>query len=365
MKQILFKSIFVLCFLCTSLSAQISIDENLFQPAPGTVITYPNDIFMTADFFNSLLAGTGGSMNWDFSARGYDGGNIFISVDPASSPRNDSFPDGNLCMMSIVGSDSAWQYYNSTPSVYNYEGLCYHSGSSGESVQSFNNMTPQWTFPVNYNDQWTSHRHSSVYSTNSYSIMFDTSDFHANAYGTVQYNSNSFNCLRIVEDRRATTNTYDNNDSLISSFTLVTTIIYFIGESNTYYASATRTSAFGILSYNSQVASDFINVQTGIEPIANGTLPDDFSLSQNYPNPFNPSTSIQLSLPAKSDVRLTVYDILGREVSILVDKELSAGSYSVVWDGKDKTGTAVASGVYLYSLVTDKYSESRKMILLK
>ena len=365
MKQNLLKSFIVLIFLCTSLSAQISINENQFQPAPGTVLTYPNDIFMTADFFNTLLNGSGGSMNWDFSARGYDGGNVFISVDPATSPRNDSFPDGNLCMLSIVGSDSAWQYYNSSASVYNYEGLCYHSGSTGESIQSFNNMTPQWTFPLDYDDQWTSQRHMSFYSTNSYTLTFDTSDFHANAYGTVQYNSNVFNCLRIVEDRRITTNSYDNADSLLGSFTQNVTTIYFMGAGNKYYAAATRTSVFGIANYNSQVNSEFINVQTGIEPIANGNLPDNFVLSQNYPNPFNPSTSIQLSLPARTSVKLSVYDILGREVVVLVDGELSAGSYAVEWDGKDKTGSTVTSGVYLYKLETDKFSESKKMILMK
>jgi len=89
-------------------------------------------------------------------------------------------------------------------------------------------------------------------------------------------------------------------------------------------------------------------------------LPNKFNLSQNYPNPFNPSTTISFSLTLKSYVSLKVFDALGREVSILVSKELTAGSYSQQWNAGN-----LPSGVYFYRLQAGNYSETRKLILLK
>jgi len=89
-------------------------------------------------------------------------------------------------------------------------------------------------------------------------------------------------------------------------------------------------------------------------------LPNDFNLSQNYPNPFNPTTTISFSLPSKSYVSLKVFDALGREVSILVSKELTAGTYSQQWNSG-----SLPSGVYFYRLQAGNYSETRKLVLLK
>ena len=94
-------------------------------------------------------------------------------------------------------------------------------------------------------------------------------------------------------------------------------------------------------------------------------IPRKFELSQNYPNPFNPSTTIKYSLPKRSDVRLNIYDILGRHVVMLVDGIKPAGEYEVAWDGTDENRQAVASGVYFYQLKIDGYGEAKKMLLLK
>ncbi len=103
----------------------------------------------------------------------------------------------------------------------------------------------------------------------------------------------------------------------------------------------------------------------GVEIEYDPALPDDFSLSQNYPNPFNPTTTIEFTLLRRSHVTLMVYSILGREVSPLIDRELSAGTHRVTWDGRDDTGRTAASGVYLYKLTTGDYTRTRKMVLLK
>ncbi len=89
-------------------------------------------------------------------------------------------------------------------------------------------------------------------------------------------------------------------------------------------------------------------------------LPDGYTLEQNYPNPFNPVTEISFALPEAGKVRLEVFNVVGRKVATLADGWYSAGHYSVVWDA-----SMHASGVYLYRLEVDRYSQTRKMILLK
>jgi len=93
--------------------------------------------------------------------------------------------------------------------------------------------------------------------------------------------------------------------------------------------------------------------------------PYSYELKQNAPNPFNPATKIDYSLERSSHVTLTIYNILGQKVAVLVDDFQSAGWHEIIWDGRDNAGNAVASGIYLYLLKTDDYQASRQMILIK
>ena len=94
-------------------------------------------------------------------------------------------------------------------------------------------------------------------------------------------------------------------------------------------------------------------------------LPTSFDLSQNYPNPFNPTTTITYSLPEQSDVTLVVFDIMGRQVTKLVDQRVNAGIHNVIWDAKDTYGNKVASGVYYYRLQANDRIFTKKMMLVK
>ena len=106
-------------------------------------------------------------------------------------------------------------------------------------------------------------------------------------------------------------------------------------------------------------------VQTGVQRIADGGRLLPFYLYQNYPNPFNPNTVIQYDLPDPSKVTLTIYNVLGEEIRTLVDEYQTAGTYSIVWDGKNHLGESVYSGVYMVHLSAGRYESSRKMLLLK
>ncbi|MFZ5980834.1 MAG: cohesin domain-containing protein [Candidatus Zixiibacteriota bacterium] len=94
-------------------------------------------------------------------------------------------------------------------------------------------------------------------------------------------------------------------------------------------------------------------------------LPEDYTLYQNYPNPFNPETRIDFYLPEASFVELKVYNILGKTVRVLASQQLTAGSHSVEWNGRDDNGNGVSSGIYFYRLETSAMTLSKKMILLK
>lgn len=87
---------------------------------------------------------------------------------------------------------------------------------------------------------------------------------------------------------------------------------------------------------------------------------EEFRLSQNYPNPFNPSTIITYQIPKSRHVRLTVYDLLGREIMTLVNEEMRPGSYQATFNG-----TNLASGVYFYRLQAGEFVQTRKLILMK
>ncbi|WP_337866548.1 Ig-like domain-containing protein [Ignavibacterium sp.] len=96
-----------------------------------------------------------------------------------------------------------------------------------------------------------------------------------------------------------------------------------------------------------------------VEPI-DGSVPASYSLSQNYPNPFNPSTRINFSLPNQASVKIIISDILGREVSTLINDNLSAGNYSLEFNASE-----IPSGIYFYTMITDNFKQSRKMLILK
>jgi FlgD Ig-like domain len=92
---------------------------------------------------------------------------------------------------------------------------------------------------------------------------------------------------------------------------------------------------------------------------------DKAQLMQNSPNPFNPSTVIKYYVPQAVDVTITIYDILGREVTKLVNSQVEAGYHVVYWNGRDRFGNAAASGVYIYRLTAGNFTEIKKMNLLK
>lgn len=90
------------------------------------------------------------------------------------------------------------------------------------------------------------------------------------------------------------------------------------------------------------------------------TAPQEFFLEQNYPNPFDPLTMIRFQLPEQSQVTLKVFDIIGSEITCLVNNNLEPGSYDIEFNASD-----LSNGIYFYRIQTDKYVSTKKMLLLK
>jgi hypothetical protein len=112
-----------------------------------------------------------------------------------------------------------------------------------------------------------------------------------------------------------------------------------------------------------------LQVVSGATPVGIATedpiIPDEFIVHQNFPNPFNPETEIRFALTRDSHVVINVYNTRGQQLATLIDSQYAAGFHSVRWDGKDRNGSPVSSGVYLYQIQAGEFSQMRKMSLIK
>ncbi len=95
------------------------------------------------------------------------------------------------------------------------------------------------------------------------------------------------------------------------------------------------------------------------------STPSGYHLADNYPNPFNPETTIEYEMPTSGSLRLEIYNMLGQKIKTLIDQNQVAGSHRVVWNGKNESGEAVASGIYLYRIQSDNFTATKRMLLIR
>jgi subtilisin family serine protease len=107
------------------------------------------------------------------------------------------------------------------------------------------------------------------------------------------------------------------------------------------------------------------DLPTDIDDDPTAHLPRNFTLRQNFPNPFNPATTISLVIPQSGQVRIDIFDILGRRIRTVIDEHLLAGEHSILWDGTSDSGEPAASGIYFYRVHYNSSSLTRKMMLVK
>jgi hypothetical protein len=126
------------------------------------------------------------------------------------------------------------------------------------------------------------------------------------------------------------------------------------------YLKFTGTDAGKLFQLRQFYFSDTTYSETSIEKLPLDDVPRTFFLGQNYPSPFNPETTIEFSLPKSSFVTLRVFDVLGKEINVLISKQMQAGSYRFRWDAQN-----LPSGVYFYRLKAGNFTDTKKTILLK
>lgn len=132
------------------------------------------------------------------------------------------------------------------------------------------------------------------------------------------------------------------------------------GVNNSLYGVALKDSVELVVGDEGIILRNIVVYEPDEPSDTNETIPLFYNLSQNYPNPFNSSTTIEYSLPEQSHVIIKVYDLLGREITTLLNEAKPAGNYSVNFDGSGLT-----SGVYFYRLSTGEFNETKKLLLLR
>jgi len=119
---------------------------------------------------------------------------------------------------------------------------------------------------------------------------------------------------------------------------------------------------YRIKAYKDSLGSEYSNETSFLVDVneESGEIPKEYSISQNYPNPFNPTTKIKFALPENAMTKIIIYDLLGREVETIINKELEAGYYEINFDASNLT-----NGVYFYKMQVGSFIQTKKMILLK
>ena len=137
--------------------------------------------------------------------------------------------------------------------------------------------------------------------------------------------------------------------------------------SDELYSVKTHCGALWVATYDDGVVRlpDMLSTTTFVEPAEDANIPSNFNLYTNYPNPFNPATTITFDLKTRTDVKLSVFDLRGRLVQTLINRNMNPGSHQIKWNGRDMNNQPVSTGVYIYRLKTAERTFCRKMMLIK
>ena len=186
------------------------------------------------------------------------------------------------------------------------------------------------------------------YTTNNGSNWIHTSLHNQTVFSLATYGNNCFAGLGFDGVFHSANNGV-NWLSINQGFITVPTIRALLIANNYVFAGTASSSIWR------RPISEVISIQN-----ISTEIPASFSLSQNYPNPFNPTTSIKFDITKSSLVKISVFDITGKEIEVLVNEKLDAGTYQTEWNGM-----SYSSGVYFCRLITDGFVETKRMMLLK
>jgi hypothetical protein len=304
----------------------------------------------------SLNIGALGSTSWDFRSLHVDFGSTLTSVAPSSTPYAGDFSTATHAFQtsqSLEGiSITVYQYFIlSSSSLLNPGTKGGGPSQFGTVVYSLTNSPAamNYAFPSTFGTTWnTSYTENYSITVGGFPIVGSTTDY-AESYAVDAYGPMSlpggatYQALRIRFEER--------------SPDLRVGYIFIAKEGAIVTVSALDT-------LNKSGAIPVAGV-SWISPTAVGvadekTNPAEYALFQNFPNPFNPATIIKYQVPVTSSVKLSVYDVIGREVAVLINETKTPGEYTATFDAK-----ALSSGVYIYRLEAGNFVQSKRMLLVK
>lgn len=271
-------------------------------------------------------------------------------INPAITPYFNTFPLSNICLL-----DTCYNYYINKDTSIELIGLV-----SNNTVIKYTNPYTILTFPFTYNSAYSDSFAASVNIDSGFIYQTGYVTGIGDAYGVLTLPIGTFNnALRI----KHIITTVDSSTTYQISLKTVDTIYEWYVPGKKYYVFKIINSSSSLPGYGSwNTTTAYYNpgsISTNVEVLSN-KLPLDFKLNQNFPNPFNPTTNISYQITGSVNVKLIVYNVLGKEIRTLVNKRQDAGIYQVEFNAAD-----LPSGEYFYRLEAGNYSESKKLIIMK
>lgn len=296
---------------------------------------------------------SGANQTWNFSGINMlTDSVVFNWVDPSTTPYTSSFPGAHIAEGNQIG----YMYY--TIAGGDLSNIGSGVGTSPQLITTLTDPEIVFRIPFTYTNTYTDNFSGTINGPITI-IRNGTITKTADAYGTIILPTGTFNnVLRI--------NFHQDITDSIAGIPVVTRTVT---DNYSWYTSQYKFPIFSISLSTIYTATDqtttksaviaTLNTSVGVVPFGNQVV-SKYKLHQNYPNPFNPSTSITFDIVKTSDVKLLVYDALGREVEELVNERLSNGSYKV-----DFNSSHLTSGVYFYKLTAGDFSDTKSMVLVK
>ncbi|NBC15788.1 MAG: T9SS type A sorting domain-containing protein [Bacteroidetes bacterium] len=348
----------------TEAHAQIELTGNEVRALIESTTEIDGFTTESASSLQALVDASGGGQTYDFTSATFEQtleGSVELLTSFTDVPGADdaALSDAGVVLaynfeVDDVDVDStAWIYQDFDDDGVYQHGLVFRStvdldgdGSAQDEIKlTYSPRYQTLALPLTFGTSWTSETTQTIAFAGQTIDNETTLTAEVDGYGTLVTPAGEADCLRI---RRVLET---------SSFGGTTTTVSYEFITETGMSANLSVDATGQVTSASYTTME--GTGTDVEPV-DGEVPRDVHLAQNYPNPFNPQTTIRYEVPEATHVRLAVYDMLGREVEVLVDRQQPAGTYRATFAAND-----LPSGVYLYQLDAGTTAQTRRMLLLK
>jgi hypothetical protein len=348
--------------------AQITITNNDILNLLGKTQVLRDD---TTGSVTVNVGTAGANQTWDYRTQVINGENFTTQyLLPQNTPFAAQFPQANFAQkieFTGVFAGLAYSYSTVTANAWTLVGTAI-TFQDTTVVDTLNELVVP--LPLQFNRTWSATTVDSIGDPATFAIVVKTSSVATvDAWGTIRLPFGDASCLRIRSNDTDITRIYING-MLFQSDT--STSISYTWASRDHGGVTSITSQEGETNPNFTEASSFTLLQSTAtavdEPNASNGIPSGFMLAQNYPNPFAhnaAATTIRISMPQTAFAELAVFTLQGEQVRVLASQVLTSGTHAFRWDGRDDSGRALASGIYVYRLKAGKTQMSRTLLLLK